>query len=235
MQDWAQSIRGPRPLWSQPADHVLVGDNGGMPPKHSRPRPGQRRPPGVLRIIAGEWRGRRLRLPADAALRPTPERVRETLFNWLAPRLAGARCIDAFAGSGALGLEALSRGAAACLFLEQSQTSARALRDTLASLAAHQARVLTADAIGWFAQAEGQYDLIFLDPPFDSPRLGEALSLIEARGLLAPGGRLYLEWPAGRRPLLPGALALLREGRAGQVSFGLAGVKEAEDSRTIPA
>ncbi|MCC5861000.1 MAG: 16S rRNA (guanine(966)-N(2))-methyltransferase RsmD [Gammaproteobacteria bacterium] len=205
-----------------------------MPRKRSRLRADPGRPPGVLRIIAGHWRSRRLRLPADAALRPTPERVRETLFNWLAPRLAGARCLDVFAGSGALGLEALSRGAASCVFLEQSPTSARALRDTLALLEAQGADVLETDALGWLARAAGHHDLIFLDPPFDSPLLAEALGLIEARGLLAPAGRVYLEWPAGQPPALPGRLVLLREGRAGQVGFGLAGVKDAVDSRTIP-
>lgn len=210
-----------------------VGDNVGMTPK--RRRSPAVAPPGVLRIIAGRWRGRRMRLPAEAALRPTPERVRETLFNWLAPRLPGARCLDVFAGSGALGLEALSRGAATCLFLERSRTSARALRATLAVLAAEGAQVLEADAIAWLERATGRFDVIFLDPPFDSPLLEQALALIEQRDLLAPAGRMYIEWPAGRPPALSARLAWLREGRAGQVGFGLVGVKDVADSRTIPA
>jgi 16S rRNA (guanine966-N2)-methyltransferase len=182
-----------------------------------------RRPAGELRINAGAWRGRRLPVPDLPGLRPTPDRVRETLFNWLAPRLDGSRCLDLFAGSGALGLEALSRGAGSCVFVESSRPALRQLQASIALLQAEHGQCVQADALGWLAQATGTFDIIFLDPPFDGQLLAQAVALIEARGLLAPGGRVYLEGPA-RLPLpLPAGWELLRERRAGQVRFGLAG------------
>jgi 16S rRNA (guanine966-N2)-methyltransferase len=201
------------------------------PPAAPRPPRG---PAGELRIVAGQWRGRRIPVPALPGLRPTPDRVRETLFNWLAPRLPGSRCLDLFAGTGALGLEALSRGAAGCVFVESSPAAARCLRETLATLQADGASCQVAEALAWLGQAEELFDLVFLDPPFDSDLLAPALAVIDARGLLAAGGRVYVEAPAGQAIALPAGWELLRERRAGQVRFGLAGVKDREISRTIP-
>src|SRR5512134_933490 len=119
-----------------------------------------------LRIIGGRWRSRRLRFPPLPGLRPTPDRVRETLFNWLTPVIAGARCLDLFAGSGALGIEALSRGAAAVTFVERHPQAVRGLRANLAQLRAEGARVEQADALLWLRQAPQPFTVVFLNPPF---------------------------------------------------------------------
>lgn len=121
---------------------------------------------GQLRIIGGQWRSRKLSFPATDGLRPTGDRWRETLFNWLAPVTEGARCLDAFAGSGALGLEALSRGAAHCTFIEANPQAARALESNIALLAADGAQVLTKPAGSALASMSERFDIIFLDPPF---------------------------------------------------------------------
>ena len=181
-----------------------------------------------MRIIAGIWRGRRLSVATAPGLRPTADRVRETLFNWLAPRLPGSRCLDLFAGTGALGLEALSRGAASCVFVESSRAVLRQLEASLTRLEAHGATCVHAQALDWLGRAAGPFDIIFLDPPFDSDLLGQAASLIAQGARLAPGGRVYLETAATRQLPLPEGWTLLREQRAGDVRFGLAGVKGAE-------
>lgn len=198
-----------------------------------RPAPGHDAP-GSVRIVAGQWRGRRIAVPALPGLRPTPDRVRETLFNWLAPRLPGSRCLDLFAGSGALGIEALSRGAASCVFVESSPAAARGLRATLATLGAGEARCETGDALAWLARAEGPFDLVFLDPPFGSALLAAALARLAEGTLLAPDARVYLETAAADPVSLPEGWEWLRQRRAGEVCFGLAGVKATENSRTIP-
>jgi 16S rRNA (guanine966-N2)-methyltransferase len=128
----------------------------------------------VLRIIGGTWRGRRLRFPAGALIRPTPDRVRETLFNWLGARVPGARCLDLFAGSGALGLEALSRGAAHVTFVERDAGAVRELRARLAEWGARDALVERGDALAFLAQRAHPFDIVFLDPPFASGLLAVA-------------------------------------------------------------
>jgi 16S rRNA (guanine966-N2)-methyltransferase len=184
----------------------------------------QRRPgTGQLRIIAGRWRGRRLGVPDAPGLRPTGDRVRETLFNWLAPDLPGARCLDLFAGSGALGLEALSRGAAHCDFVERASEVARALQATLGVLGAQaQAAVHDMDA-GLFldARADIAYDLVFLDPPFADAVLERCCRQLEVAGCLTPGAKIYLEFPRGENPSLPENWESLRLRRAGAVCYGL--------------
>src|SRR5205814_10533449 len=132
----------------------------------------------VLRIIGGTWRGRKLRFPASAAIRPTPERVRETLFNWLGAHTPGARALDLFAGSGALGLEALSRGASHVTFVEQDEAAVRELRARLAEWHAGGARVARADALRYLAGEAQPFDLVFLAPPFGSELLGAAARLL---------------------------------------------------------
>ena len=150
----------------------------------------QRKKANELRIIGGEWRGRRIRFPARPGIRPSPDRVRETLFNWLAPVVEGSRCLDLFAGSGALGLEALSRGAAATTFIESDQLSADGLREITAKLAPGRAVVLQADALRWLAGPPQLFDIAFLDPPFESSLLTEALQKLDSGGWLAPAQEL---------------------------------------------
>ena len=181
-----------------------------------------------MRLIAGSWRGRRLPVAMAPGLRPTPDRVRETLFNWLAPRLPGSRCLDLFAGTGALGLEALSRGAASCVFVESSRQVLLALEAALTRLDAHGASCVQSKALDWLERASGPFDIIFLDPPFDSDLLGQAATLIARRALLSPGGRVYLESAAAQPLPLPEDWTMLRQQRASDVRFGLACVKDAE-------
>jgi 16S rRNA (guanine966-N2)-methyltransferase len=168
------------------------------------------------------WRGRKFRFPEVQGLRPTPDRVRETLFNWLAPRIVGARCLDLFAGSGALGLEALSRGAAAVRFIEREPGAAADLRAMLARFDARGAQVVEADAMRHLAGPASPFDIIFVDPPFDAGLLPETLARVLTGGWLAPGGVVYVEQSA-RSPLppLPPGRAVAKSGRAGDVGYHL--------------
>jgi 16S rRNA (guanine966-N2)-methyltransferase len=176
----------------------------------------------VLRIIGGRWRGRKLRFPAGAAIRPTPDRVRETLFNWLGARIAGARVLDLFAGSGALGLEALSRDAGHVSFVEQDERAVRELRARLAEWQAQDAVVTRADALHYLRGSARPFDLVFLDPPFASSLLGEAARLLEERGWLAPGALVYVEGAArAGLPPLPAGWQALKAKRAGEVGYHL--------------
>jgi len=176
----------------------------------------------VLRIVGGAWRSRRLRFPPGVEIRPTPDRVRETLFNWLAPVIRGARCLDLFAGSGALGLEALSRGAAEVVFVERSRVAALAIEHTLATWEGEGGRVVEDDALRYLAGPGLPFEIVFLDPPFASPLLESALAALLARPWLAPGGFVYLEYAARTgRPAIPGLLGLHREGRSGEVGYDL--------------
>jgi len=179
--------------------------------------------PNALRIIGGEWRSQRIRFPGLKGLRPTPDRVRETLFNWLAANVASSRCLDLFAGSGALGLEALSRGAARVTFVERERAAADTLRETAGRMAPGRATVLHADAIAWLGGPAERYDIVFLDPPFDSGLLPAAMHALESGGWLAPGARIYLEAPVkAGQPALPDGWILHRSGRAGAVGYHLA-------------
>ncbi|MDE1922583.1 MAG: 16S rRNA (guanine(966)-N(2))-methyltransferase RsmD [Gammaproteobacteria bacterium] len=177
-----------------------------------------------MRIIGGAWRGRRIAFPERPDLRPTPDRVRETLFNWLQPHIVGARCLDLFAGSGALGLEALSRGARHVVFVERDAAAADALRGHLEHLgAAARGEVHCRSAVQTLRDAAQPFDLIFLDPPFASAALGEILPLIAERGWLAPAGLVYLENArAAGAPPLPPAWRLLKSKSAGEVGYHLA-------------
>ncbi len=177
----------------------------------------------TLRIIGGEWRGRKLRFPGKSGIRPTPDRVRETLFNWLAQAVPGSRCLDLFAGSGALGLEALSRGARAATFVEQNRESAARLRETAALLAPDRASVFQAESLAWLHGPESAYDIAFVDPPFEAGLRESALQALEARGWLAPEAFVYIEAPArDGEPVLPPNWSLHRTGRAGAVGYHLA-------------
>jgi 16S rRNA (guanine966-N2)-methyltransferase len=176
----------------------------------------------VLRIIGGTWRGRKLRFPASAAIRPTPDRVRETLFNWLGTATQGAHCLDLFAGSGALGLEALSRGAAHVTFVEQDSCAVRELRARLAEWHAGDARVERADALRYLEGAAHPFDIVFLDPPFAAGLLTRAAALLEERRWLKDGALIYMEH-AAREPLpaLPPSWGELKAKQAGEVGYHL--------------
>ncbi|MFZ1828365.1 MAG: 16S rRNA (guanine(966)-N(2))-methyltransferase RsmD [Candidatus Competibacteraceae bacterium] len=180
------------------------------------------RPPKPLRVIGGQWRSRRLEFPDLPGLRPTPDRVRETLFNWLAPVLPGARCLDLFAGSGALGIEALSRGAAETVFVEHHPLAIRALRENLAWLRAEGARVEAAEALTWLRQPGTPFEIVFLDPPFGAGLLEPACVQLEQGGRLAATAWIYLEAEAHQpAPVLPAHWTLCREKTAGTVAYRL--------------
>lgn len=161
-------------------------------------------------------------------LRPTPDRVRETLFNWLAPYLPGARCLDLFAGTGALCLEALSRGAGPVVMVERSPVVAEGLRRNLAALGAHNAEVICADALNFLAGASRPFDIVFLDPPFKSDLIARCAALLEPHGWVHEGTLVYIEAPRQLDPLpIPGYWALTRSKRAGEVGYHLARVRGA--------
>lgn len=173
-----------------------------------------------IRIIGGKHRGRRLVVPEGEGLRPTPGRVRETLFNWLQWEIGGAHVLDTFAGSGALGLEALSRGAASVLFVERETAAAARLRAVLADWQEAHARVQQGDALRLAPSA--RYDLIFLDPPFADKLHGQALAHFLHDGWLKPHGKAYVEMPCTHEDLpLPAGWVWHRQGKAGRVFFGL--------------
>ena len=177
------------------------------------------RKPGRLRIIGGKWRSRIVEFSEQDGVRPTPDRVRQTLFDWVAPRIEGARCLDLFAGSGAMGLEALSRGASHVSFVDRGRAQTDAIRSALSRLqGAEEARVICADASAFVAADHERYNLIFVDPPYQSSDLAQIVPKLESH--LALDHRVYVEW-AGDRPEFPAAWEWLREKRAGRVSFGL--------------
>ncbi|CRI65023.1 putative SAM-dependent methyltransferase [Thiocapsa sp. KS1] len=177
---------------------------------------------GELRIVGGRYRGRRLPIPSESGLRPTADRVRETLFNWLAPVMPGARCLDAFAGSGALGFEAVSRGAGEVVLIEQSGAVARQLEANARRLGAGETRIVQGDALRWLEGAGSPFDIVFLDPPFAEALWTPAIARLDRRGWLKPGSRVYLEAPMRIGfPDLPPDWNLVRDKTAGQVRYGL--------------
>lgn len=183
-----------------------------------------------VRIIAGAWRGRRVHFPDLPGLRPTPDRVRETLFNWVQKTVPGSHCLDLFAGSGALGIEALSRGAGAAVFVEQAQMAARALQAELGRLGgAARSRVVEMGATRFLRSPRetygGPFDLVFMDPPFGRDALTGYIPLLDAGNWLKPGGLVYLEnEKAGGVPDLPSHWELLKSKSAGEVGYHLARV-----------
>ncbi|HSX59730.1 MAG TPA: 16S rRNA (guanine(966)-N(2))-methyltransferase RsmD [Tahibacter sp.] len=178
--------------------------------------------PGKIRIIGGSLRNSRIEVPDRPGLRPTPERVRETLFNWLAAHVGGARVLDLFAGTGALGLEALSRGAREAVFVERDPGLAAALRANLARLRQDaRARVVVADALDAFATLDGTFDLVFLDPPFANDLWSAAAAGLEQAGLLGGRALAYVEAPVAAAPALPPDWVLHKQTRAGDVSAAL--------------
>ena len=172
---------------------------------------------GKIRIIGGEYRGRRIAVPDRQALRPTPDRVRETLFNWLGQRLDEKRCLDLFAGSGALGFEAASRGAARVVMVENDRAVFAALEKTRELIGATAVELVLADAFDYLAKTAERFDVVFLDPPFRQNALPALLERLPAR--LAPGARVYVEAPEVLDPAPP--WRELKRSRAGQVSYQL--------------
>lgn len=188
------------------------------------------RPAGLnsVRIIGGSWRGRRVHFPDSPGLRPTPDRVRETLFNWLQHSIAGTRCLDLFAGSGALGLEALSRGAREVVFVEPAFAPAEMLADELkrfeaGDLGGPRGRIVQVSAERFLAAPGEPFDVIFLDPPFGLDVLPEYVRLIDAGGWAASGGWIYLENArAAGAPAMPPHWNLVKSKSAGEVGYHLA-------------
>lgn len=179
-----------------------------------------------VRIVGGRWRGRKLDFPAAASLRPTPDRVRETLFNWLAPVLEGSRCLDPFAGSGALGFEAASRGATSVVLVERDAVAVRSLREQQRRLNAHQVEIVQADALRFLAGAPQTFDIVLLDPPFGQ-NLPQPVLAALAQGWLAPRAWIYVEAERGLdeaalRAWLPDGFELYRSKATGQVGYHLA-------------
>ena len=171
----------------------------------------------TVRIIGGLWRRRILEFPDAADLRPTPDRVRETLFNWLGQDLGGLACLDLFAGSGALGFEALSRGAASVVMVEKNPEVLRALRESAQKLGARNLTVVRGDALEFARETRSRFDVIFVDPPYRLSLQAATLSLV--RGLLSRHGRAYVE---GTSPLeTPSGWRVLKSSRAGKVHFHL--------------
>ena len=177
---------------------------------------------GALRIVAGSLRGSRLAVPDVKGLRPTPDRIRETLFNWLAPVIAGARCLDLYAGTGALGIEAMSRGAVECVFVERDRTLCTLLQENLARLRVTDARVVNDDVRGFLVPPPATaFDLVFLDPPFDTNLWASAAAALERSHWLREGAFVYVESPADAVLELPANWHRHREGHAGAVRYAL--------------
>jgi len=177
-----------------------------------------------LRIIGGDWRGRTLGFTARDGLRPTPDRVRETLFNWLAPRIRGATCLDMFAGSGALGLEALSRGAQSCDFIETSRPAAQAIQGHLQLLqATARGQVINADT--FTLKRTNQYDIVFIDPPFAEQLQARAVTWLLDNNMLAEDARIYREFSQqDPEPALDARTSVLKDKKAGHVRYQLLAV-----------
>lgn len=178
---------------------------------------------GTVRIIAGKWRGRRLKVPDVKDLRPTPDRVRETLFNWLAPVMQGANCLDLFAGSGVLGFEALSRGAKYVVMIDESADVVKMLQEELTAFGADNALIYRARVPLQLRAAAQPFDIVFLDPPYQENLLLPSCHYLEEQGLLAESAYIYLE---AREVIkdneLPSNWRMLKSQRAGQVFYHLA-------------
>jgi len=186
-------------------------------------RPSKDNATSSLRIIGGKWRSRKVPFQSARGLRPTPDRVRETLFNWLAADVPGARCADLFAGSGALGVEALSRGAAHCTFVDTNSTALNTIRSVLHTLKADKyadVRAMTAQA--YCLQETEPFHIVFLDPPFGLDLVEPCCQSLDTHSLLAPAAAIYIETSATENPpTVPALWELAREKKAGDVAYRL--------------
>lgn len=175
-----------------------------------------------IRIIAGRWRGRKLPVANIDGLRPTGDRIRETLFNWLMSDTAGARVLDLFSGAGSLGLESLSRGASELLMIERHPRAAQQLRENLKTLGAEGAKVIESDAISWLGgNPDKPFDIIFIDPPFSQDLWQASFDKLEAGGYLHSGSAIYVECERNHPLSTPPNWHLHRDKNAGNVSFRL--------------
>lgn len=182
----------------------------------------QSAPRGQIRIIGGKWRGRKLPVFDNEGLRPTTDRIRETLFNWLIPVIQEARCLDCFAGSGALAIEALSRYAASTTLIELERTIATQLTANLVKLEAKNAQVINTDTLSYLAQLGTAYDVIFLDPPFRKDLLQQTALLLEQNSWLSVNSWIYVEAEAeANLAMLPKNWQLHHKKVAGQVAYCL--------------
>ena len=178
---------------------------------------------GQLRIIGGSWRGRKIDFVTEPGVRPTPDRIRETLFNWLQTSIAGARCLDLFSGSGALGFEALSRGAGEVVMVEQSGAVTRQLRINADLLKTADVQIEQCNADNYLQRPATPFDIIFLDPPFETDTLETYCAQLESNGWLAPHAQIYMERAKGSpTPQLPAGWQLHREKQTGKVCYALA-------------
>jgi 16S rRNA (guanine966-N2)-methyltransferase len=179
--------------------------------------------PGSVRIIAGSHRGRRIPIADQDALRPTPDRVRETVFNWLAPFIDGARVLDVCAGTGVLALESLSRGAASALAIESDVALARGIEQAASAFGlVDRLRVVAGDAASALARLDGRFDVVFIDPPYPADAWLALATRLEQARLLAPEVRVYVEWPAERETApVPAHWETCKASRAGRVRYGL--------------
>ena len=192
------------------------------PPKTGPRGRGQRRQSGRFRVIAGSLGGRRVEFLPEVGVRPTPDRVRETLFNWLQGIIEGARCLDLFAGSGALGVEALSRGAADCVFVDKNPVVVRYLEEMLQKLDFKCAKVICRDAMHFLGEPDACFDIVFLDPPFSEDILPVLCGQLEQSGCLNDSAHIYMERAAkAGPPVLPENWSLIRSKRAGNVGYHL--------------
>ena len=184
----------------------------------------KKHPNSKVRIISGKWRGRKIDIADVEDLRPTPDRVRETLFNWLSPDLADALCLDLFAGSGVLGFEALSRGAQQVVAIEKSKVCIDMLLNNKSLLNAPAYQLIHADAVQWLNDnRKKSFDIIFIDPPYRQDKLTECFNLIEQYGILSAAGLVYFEDnKAVAKEQIPQAWTVLREKKAGQIYYYLA-------------
>ena len=182
---------------------------------------------GTCRIIGGKWRGRKIKFNDAEGLRPTTDRVRETVFNWLQPYIYQSRCLDCFAGSGVLGLEALSRGADEVVFIEQNIKTVKGLRENIQLLDASKATVFHQETLAWLQSAatninlKQHFDLVFLDPPFHSGLLAKSCALLASSGCLAEDAIIYIEHAANADIVLPDNWDCVKHKSSGQVSYKL--------------
>ena len=193
--------------------------------KHSNQSNKSNNGSGQVRIIAGQWRGRKLKVLNSQGLRPTTDRVKETVFNWLSPYLHNSHCLDLFAGSGSLGFEALSRFASFTTFVEKDAQAAKQLKANLQvlELSSEQAKLINQDALQWLKQTPSEaYDIVFIDPPFRCDLLAPACAMLNSNGWLKPDALVYLEFEnEANEPQLPANWHCIKEKQAGQVSYRL--------------
>lgn len=194
-----------------------------MPSSHQNRNKDQvQKKQGQCRIIAGKWRGRKISFDDAEGLRPTTDRIRETVFNWLQPYLPNSHCLDCFAGSGALGFEALSRGAESVLLLEQNPKTINNLKKNIEALTANNADMQCVDTLQWLEhQHAREFDVIFLDPPFSSDLLNQACKLLQKSNCLSDNAIIYLEHNIDSKINLPDNWNTLKDKKSGQVIYQL--------------